>query len=268
MRRSRNLRGGLSGLRLSQAKLSEAFNRAEAELRADAGAKLMMVNALEILRRRIVSDGYTSKCFKELVTAGCDAHELLWRLAVCSEDPDPDSTDELTGFDNRQLNAFVEQLHKSAKRISEIGEAKVSKIFEVAGISDLWSLPVSMADFGTLLIFVGQLRWRTYWVIAKNRLIDYVFQVVGHYRDKQVAELIAAVTSNAGYTEHVHREWRRRNRSEVLPKKRHTASNPLSRKAEMMVQSVFKMCEWALFKKLQLTGPPMASASSASGSVP
>src|SRR4030095_12441619 len=148
MRRSRNLRGGLSGLRLSQAKLSEAFNRAEAELRADAGAKLMMVNALEILRRRIVSDGYTSKCFKELVTAGCDAHELLWRLAVCSEDPDPDSTDELTGFDNRQLNAFVEQLHKSAKRISEIGEAKVSKIFEVAGISDLWSLPVSMSDFG------------------------------------------------------------------------------------------------------------------------
>jgi hypothetical protein len=150
--------------------LGQLFRLAEEIVRRDR--RPIIAEALQVVRWRISEVGYTQGCFNDLVTAGCDADELLWRVAMCSEGPPPsgDVVGEICGLEARELRSVPAQWSKVANQIQKIGAAPVGTLFEVAGVRDLSALPQALRNLGSLLALAGRLRWRTYWVIAKNRL--------------------------------------------------------------------------------------------------
>jgi hypothetical protein len=231
--------------------LGGIFLRAAADLRSDPKARPIAEKAWEYLRREIKENDRATRYFESLCSEGCDAQELLWLMAACSENPEPDRVDKFMGFNARQLKAIVQGFCGSADRIEQINSALVGKIFKVADVRSPSRLPAELRDFATLVEFVAGLRWRAYWAVAKKRLIQYVHQRTGHYYDRRVAELIATASDCDDYAENAHREWRRRNlrRNDYLKLPR-TSSAGFVRRAGPLVKKVFVMCLYVLLVRL------------------
>jgi len=231
--------------------LGGIFLRAAADLRSDSEVRPIADKALEYLRREIEGNHTAARYFNELCSESCDAQELLWLLAACSEDPEPDRVDGIMGFDARQLEAIVKGFCKCAGQIEQINSAPVGKIFTVADVRSVSRLPAELRDFATLVEFVAGLRWRTYWTVAKKRLIQYVKQRTGHYYDKRVAELIATAADRDDYDQKAHAEWRGRNfpRNDFLELPP-TSSAGFVHRVAPLVKKVFVMCLYALLVKL------------------
>jgi len=224
---------------------------AEARSRSDQRATDLTAKAFDYLRREIKRNA-AENSFEKL-TKGCEPQELLWLLAACSEDPEPepDRVSLIMGSNSRQLKAIVKEFRECAARIDSINSAIVGQIFSAANIPLPHQLPTGLREFAALTEFVAPLQWQTYWTVAKKQLIYYVKQKTKHYHDKWVAELIATATDRDDYDPKTHSEWRRRNLALTnrLPLPRH-ASVKFALMARLLIKTIYSACISAALVKL------------------
>lgn len=239
--------------------LASIFVEALAEARSpsDQKARDVIAKAFDYLSRRIQKDAFANDSFKKLSENGCEAQELLWLLAACSEGPsaEPNRVSLIMGSDSRKLKAIVRKFRGCAAQIEAINSARVGLIFNRANLPLPYMLPVGLRQFAALADFIAQLRWETYWTVAKKQLIHYVKQKTGHYHDKLVAQLIATATDRHYYDQKDHSRWRLANRTAMdrLPLPR-TESVSLAGMARPVVRTTYSMCIYALLLKLSDRG--------------
>jgi len=235
--------------------LTRIFVEALADLRArsDQRATHLTAKAFDYLRGKIEGAALAKRSFKELCAKGCEAQELLWLLAACSEGPtpEPDRVSLIMGSNPRQLAAIVKEFRACAARIDSMNSAIVGQIFSAANLHLPYRLPEELRDFATLADFVARLRWETYWTVAKKQLVYYVKQKTGHYYDKWVAELVATATDRYYYDQKAHSEWRRRNPTLThrLPLPRNESVR-LAWTARLLVRTIYLACISSLLVKL------------------
>ena len=234
--------------------LTRIFVEALADLRArsDQRATQLTEKAFDCLRGKMDGAALAKRSFKELCARGCEAQELLWLLAACSEgpEPEPNRVSLIMGSDPRQLAAIVKEFRACAARIDSINSAIVGQIFSAANLRLPFRMPEELRDFATLADFVARLRWETYWTVAKKQLVYYVKKKTGHHRDKWVAELVATATDYYYYDQKAHSEWRRNPALTLrLPLPRNESVR-LAWTARLLVRTIYFACISALLVKL------------------
>ncbi len=229
--------------------LDKVLKTSSRRLRKDPRYPRLSKNALDRLNTEIQNNRYAAGFFEDLRTAGCDSQELLRLLAACSEDPEPERITGVLGLDHRRLSAAVKSFSKCALQIEQVNQSPAKAIFDEAAIKYPFQIPESLRNYGALLMFVAELRWRLYWSAAKRRLIFYVVAHTHHFRDKWVAELIATAVQSEKYDERAHSEWRRRNVKPEIPYTLCPEIDP-GGVTKGLLETIFFMCEYALLKKL------------------
>lgn len=229
--------------------LDKVFDSSHRKLRKDPRYPELSKKALDYLMKEIRAYGDAARFLKNLCTAGCGEQELLRLLAACSENPDPERVAWMLGLDDRRLRAAVKSFSKCAGRIDQINQRPARLLFKESAINFPFRIPELLRNYGALLIFVADLRWRIYWRAAKRRLISYVQARTGQFHDKWVAELIAVAAQLENYDDRAHREWRHRNVEPVVPLKLPLATG-LDGLAKRLLETVFFMCEYVLLVQL------------------
>src|SRR5258707_10790295 len=100
---------------------------AEVRSRSDPRAIEHTTKAFEYIRREI-RNNVAEDSFEKL-TKGCEPQELLWLLAACSVDPEPDRVSLIMGSNSRQLKAILQGFRECAARIDSLNSAIVGQIF-------------------------------------------------------------------------------------------------------------------------------------------
>ena len=227
---------------------------AEVRSRSDQRATDLTTKAFDYLRGEIKSTA-AEDSFKKLtkLTKGCEPQELLWLLAACSVDPEPepDRVSLIMGSNSRELKPIEQEFRECAALIDSINSAIVGQIFTAANLPLPYQLPTGLREFAALTEFVAPVRLQTYLTVAKKQLIHYVKQKTRHDYDKWVAELIATATDRDDYDPKTHGEWRRRNLALAnrLPLPRH-ASVRLALMARFLIKTIYSACIYALLVKL------------------
>jgi len=235
--------------------LTSIFMEALAEVRSrsDPRATELTTKAFDYLRREIECAAFAKESFDKLCAKQCEPQELLWLLAACSVDPEPepDRVSLIMGSNSRELKPIEQEFRECAALIDSINSAIVGQIFTAANLPLPYQLPTGLREFAALTEFVAPVRLQTYLTVAKKQLIHYVKQKTRHDYDKWVAELIATATDRDDYDPKTHGEWRRRNLALAnrLPLPRH-ASVRLALMARFLIKTIYSACIYALLVKL------------------
>jgi hypothetical protein len=148
--------------------------------------------------------------FEKLCELGAESHELLWLLRSCEGLPGCKSAAELFGWSAKELNKSLFVMEHAASVIEKMQRHPFGLLARNASV-DGKELYKSLRSYLALARAAqGDFGRGSYWFlnVAKARLVIHVsHKIKGHFRDKEVSGLIAAMTDTA-YNAAAQSQWR------------------------------------------------------------